>query len=167
VAKLAPGIELGRAVGEALGMETGITHMEWFLTPRGEAIFGEIGCRIGGGGIADMINWANEMCIYKLWGEAITSGTFSAKPARKYNVAMVFKRALGRGRISAIEGRDEILSRFAGWVVDDQLLPIGARRRNWLDTLVSDGWLAVRHPDYATCREMMNTIIRDLKMYAE
>ena len=40
--RLAPGVELGRKVLTALGMGDGFTHMEWFLTPKGEAIFGEI-----------------------------------------------------------------------------------------------------------------------------
>jgi hypothetical protein len=43
--KLRPGVELGRNVLTALGMGDGFTHMEWFLTPKGEAVFGEIGCR--------------------------------------------------------------------------------------------------------------------------
>ena len=43
--KLAGGIELGRKVLKALDMGDGFTHMEWFLTAKGEAVFGEIGCR--------------------------------------------------------------------------------------------------------------------------
>jgi hypothetical protein len=35
--KLQPGLELGRNVLKALGMGDGFTHMEWFLTPKGEA----------------------------------------------------------------------------------------------------------------------------------
>ena len=46
---LQPGIELGRNVLKALGMGEGYSHMEWFLTPNGEAVFGEVGCRSGGG----------------------------------------------------------------------------------------------------------------------
>ena len=46
---LRPGIELGRKVLSALGMGEGFTHMEWFLTPSGEAVFGDVGCRSGGG----------------------------------------------------------------------------------------------------------------------
>ena len=41
------GVELG-AGARALRMGDGFTHMEWFLTPKGEAVFGEIGCRPAG-----------------------------------------------------------------------------------------------------------------------
>ena len=43
-----PGVELGMQVHEALGFQTGFTHMEWFHTPSGEAVFGEIGARAAG-----------------------------------------------------------------------------------------------------------------------
>ena len=33
----------GASVLDALGMGDGFTHMEWYLTPKGEAVFGEIG----------------------------------------------------------------------------------------------------------------------------
>ena len=42
---LSGGCEMGRAVLAALGFESGFTHMEWFLTPDGEAVFGEIAAR--------------------------------------------------------------------------------------------------------------------------
>ena len=38
--RLRQGVQLGRKVLKALQMGDGFTHMEWFLTPRGEAVFG-------------------------------------------------------------------------------------------------------------------------------
>ena len=40
-----PGVELGHGVLKALGFESGFTHMEWFRTAKGEAVFCEIGGR--------------------------------------------------------------------------------------------------------------------------
>ena len=54
--KIQGGIALGRKVLTALGMGDGFTHMEWYLTPKGEAVFGEIGCRPGGAHIVDQMN---------------------------------------------------------------------------------------------------------------
>ncbi|HRE89819.1 MAG TPA: hypothetical protein PK095_11845, partial [Myxococcota bacterium] len=41
--KLAGGMALGPQVLRALHMGDGFTHGEWFLTSKGEAVFGEIG----------------------------------------------------------------------------------------------------------------------------
>jgi hypothetical protein len=35
-----------------------------------------------------------------------------------------------------------------------ELLPVGAPRRNWKQTLLSDGYLVVRHPDLESCLRM-------------
>ncbi|NND60596.1 MAG: ATP-grasp domain-containing protein, partial [Gammaproteobacteria bacterium] len=66
-AELAPGIELGRQVIDALGYRTGFTHMEWFLTPSGEAVFGEIGGRPPGGRSVDLMNYTHDFDIYRGW----------------------------------------------------------------------------------------------------
>ena len=36
---------MGEAVIAAMGFGSGFTHMEWYLTAGGEAVFGEIGAR--------------------------------------------------------------------------------------------------------------------------
>jgi hypothetical protein len=43
--ELQGGRKLGREVIRALGFRDGFTHMEWFRTPQGEAVFSEIGGR--------------------------------------------------------------------------------------------------------------------------
>jgi len=47
-----------------------------------------------------------------------------------------------------------------------ELLPIGAPRRNWILTLVSDGFLVVRHPDLQTTLDMADAVGTDLHLYA-
>ena len=44
---------------------------------------------------------------------------------------------------------------------------MGTPRRDWKNTLLSDGWIAVRHVDLDTCRAMMRRIVDDLQMYAQ
>jgi hypothetical protein len=79
---------------------------------------------------------------------------------------MVFKRAEGQGRISRIEGTDALRAKFGEWLVWENLLPIGAPRRDWTQTLVSDGFWMVRHPDYQTAYDMMMEITTRIRMYA-
>jgi len=163
---LQAGRELGRAVLKALGFRTGFTHMEWFLKPDGEAVFGEIGGRPPGGRSVDLMNYSNDFDIYTGWGEAVTGRDFSQLAKRAYHAAAIFKRAHGQGHIRHIEGLEALRRRFGDALVHVDLLPIGAPRRNWKQTLISDGYLIVRHPDLATTLEMADLVGTDLKIYA-
>ena len=85
----------------------------------------------------------------------------------RYNVANIYKRARGVGRITAIEGVDRLQRDFGRHVVWNTLLPVGARRRDWRKTLVSDGFIMLRHPDLDTTLEMADRVGSDLQVYAE
>ena len=163
---LMPGIELGRKVLKALGMTTGFTHMEWYKKPSGEAVFGEIAARSPGGKLVDQMNYANDFDVYRETARTICWRSFEAKPQRRYHCAALFKRAQGQGKIRRIEGLDEIRARLGPSLVVADLLPIGHVRRDWHQTLLSDGYLLVRHPDYRTCMDMMNFAINTLRIYA-
>ena len=44
------------------------------------------------------------------------------------------------------------------------LLPIGAHRRDWRATLISDGMIIVRHPELDALIELADRFARDLRM---
>src|SRR5213078_2502227 len=116
--KLARGVALGRKVLTALGMGDGFTHMEWFLTPKGEAVFGEIGCRPGGAHIVDQMNYTGDIDLFREWARVVCWNSFEASTQRKYNCGIVFKRAQGRGRVMRIEGLGEWLREAGQWAVE-------------------------------------------------
>ena len=111
------------------------------------------------------MNFACDMDVYAGWAEAVVRGTFSQQVERKYNANIIFKRATGQGRIRNIEGLDRI-ARFREHIVAMELLPIGAPRRNWIQTLISDGFIIVRHPDLEACMDMSDAIGRELQLHA-
>ncbi|HEX2573707.1 MAG TPA: ATP-grasp domain-containing protein [Polyangia bacterium] len=164
--RLRPGIDLGRKVLQALGMQDGFTHMEWFLTPSGEAVFGEIGCRPGGAHLVDQMNYTCDVDLFREWARAVCYGRFEGDTRRKYNVAIVFKRAIGQGRIRSITGLEEYRQRVGAWLVEEKLLPIGTPRRNWKHTLVSDGYLMLRHPDWDEAYRMAFAAATDVTLHA-
>jgi biotin carboxylase len=164
--KLAGGIALGRSVLKALGMGDGFTHMEWYLTSKGEAVFGEIGCRPGGACLVDQMNYTSDIDLFREWARASCWQRFEADTTRKYNAAIVFKRALGNGRITRIDGLDEWRRACGSWVVEERLLRPGTPRRNWKHTLLSDGHVLVRHPDWETAHRMAFAAATGIRMYA-
>ena len=163
---LRDGIELGRGVLKALGMDTGFTHMEWYRKPDGEVVFGEIGARSPGGKLVDQMNFANDFDLYREWARTVCWRSFDARPHRRYHVAALFKRAEGTGRIRRVEGVDEIRNRLGDSLVVSDILPIGHPRRDWKQTLLSDGFMILRHPEYRECMARMNFAINHLRIWA-
>ncbi|HET9626543.1 MAG TPA: ATP-grasp domain-containing protein [Kofleriaceae bacterium] len=164
--EIQPGVALGRAVLQALGMGDGMVHMEWFRTPSGEAVFGEIACRPGGACIVDQINYTSDIDVFREWARIVTARAFTASTERKYNVGVIFKRAQGQGTITNIVGLRHYLERFGAHVVEEHLLRPGTPRRDWRSTLLSDGYLIVRHPDWNTAFEMAFAAATDIQIYA-
>ena len=64
------------------------------------------------------------------------------------------------------EAAESLLARYGPHVAAVDLLPPGAPRRNWKQTLLSDGSIIVRHPSLDTALEMADRIGTDLQMYA-
>jgi hypothetical protein len=112
------------------------------------------------------MNFVSDIDLFRGYAEADVNGRFSQIGPRKYNTVNIFKRAQGKGRIQRIEGLDSILHRFRPHIVNIDLLPIGAPRRNWVQTLVSDGYVTIRHPDLQAAMDIADAVGTDLNMYA-
>lgn len=157
---------MGQAVLDALNMKTGFTHMEWYQKSNGEVVFGEIAVRPAGARTVDLMNFVSDIDLFRGYAEAEVHGRFSQNGERKYNTVNVFKRAQGSGRIQHIEGLENLRARFGKHIVHVDLLPIGAPRRNWVQTLISDGYVCVRHPDLQAAMDIADAVGTDLTLYA-
>jgi hypothetical protein len=166
-ADLAGGVRMGFEVIRALGFDTGFTHMEWYRKADGEVVFGEIGARPPGAHQVDQMQFACDFDVFRAWGQAVVNGRVDEQFQRRYNVATVYKRARGMGRISRIEGAEALQQRFGQHVVWNTLLPPGAPRRDWKKTLVSDGFVMLRHADLQRTLEMADAVGSELHLYAE
>lgn len=163
---LAGGVRMGFDVIRALGFESGFTHMEWYRKADGEVVFGEIGGRPPGAHQVDQMNFACDFDVYREWARAVTQGRFDAQIDRKYNVATIYKRAHGQGIIQRIVGLDEFAAQYGATIVWDSLLRPGTPRRNWKATLVSDGFVMLRHPDLKTTCALADRIGADVQLLA-
>ena len=160
------GVQQGHDVLKALKFDTGFTHMEWYRKSDGEVVFGEIAARPAGARTVDLMNYNSDIDLFAGYAEAELKGTFSQVPSRAYYAANVFKRAEGQGRIQRIDGLDSLYQRFGSAIVGVDLLPVGASRRDWVLTLISDGYVTVRHPDKQTLWDMADAVGTDLRLYA-
>lgn len=165
--EIAVGRKLGHAVIRALGFKTGFTHMEWFRTPSGEAVFGEIGGRPPGARLVHVMNYSCDLDLFTGWAEAVCHGRLSQSTMKKYNAAVIFKRAQGPGQIiRRVENLETLLARYGEAIVNIDLVPVGQPRRDWRKIAVGDGWVVVRHPDLGTTLEIADRVSTDLRLIA-
>jgi formate-dependent phosphoribosylglycinamide formyltransferase (GAR transformylase) len=159
------GRKMGAEVLAALGFRSGFTHMEWYRKADGAVVFGEIGARPPGARVVDLMNYAADADVYVGWAEAVVHGRMQPVE-RRYNAGSIFKRAQGTGRITHVEGLDRLLAEYGEHVVTVELLPVGAPRRDWRASVIGDGIVVVRHPDFQRVVEMTDRFAADLHMYA-
>ena len=166
VPHLQGGRQMGRDVLRALGFSSGFTHMEWYRKADGEVVFGEIGARPPGARTVDVMNYATDGDLFVAWAQAVVHGALPAPLEHRYNAASLFKRAQGSGVIQRIEGLDRLLADYGDSIAAVDLLPVGAPRRDWRATLISDGMVIVRHPELARVVEITDRFGSELQMYA-
>ncbi len=162
---IADGVDLGRRVIDAMGFDSGFTHMEWYRMASGEVVFGEIGARSPGGRLTDVMNYACDTDLYAGWAEAVCHGTFSQPSDRLFNVAEIFKRAQGEGIISRIDGVGEMMGRMGEHIVNVDLVQPGQPRRDWRATVISDGLIVVRHRGFDETVAMSDWIAANVHLY--
>lgn len=163
---IAPGVELGRRALRALGLQTGMAHMEWFRSAKtGEAIFGEVGARAPGGRLSHGMNLSCDGDVFRLWAEAVVHGRTDQAMDKHFNAALVFKRATGGGqRITAIHGLDRILAEHGEHMPVVDLAAVGAARTDWTQSVIGDGWVVVRHMDLEETLDLADRVSRDVRI---
>lgn len=166
--EIAVGVDLGRRVLQALGFDTGFTHMEWFRNPAGEAVFGEIGARAPGGRLPHGMNFTADIDVFAGWAEAICHGRISQDLTKRHNAALIFKRAQGNGtHITRIDGLEPLLVAYGPLLPVIDLVPVGQPRRDWRQVVTGDGWMVARHPDLATTLAMADRLAAEVRVLAE
>jgi len=163
---VAGGRQMGADVLKAMNPGNAFTHMEWYRKSDGEVVFGEIAARPPGARTVDLMNYVSDIDLYMGYAEAELKGTFSLDVTRKYNAINIFKRAQGHGTIRRTSGLENLVQRFGEHIVNIDLLPVGATRRDWILTLISDGYLTIRHPDFEQACMIADAVGTDLQLYA-
>ena len=98
----------GRRRGpRALGMHTGLSHMEWFRRADGSAVVSEVGARPPGAQFSTLMSFAYDVDMYAAWARLMVFDTFDP-PERMWAVGAAYLRPQGRGRIRAVRGIDNL-----------------------------------------------------------
>lgn len=144
----------------ALGMGTGLSHMEWFRLRDGGIAISEVGARPPGAQITSLLSWAHDIDFYHAWPRLMIFDAFDP-PERRYAVGAAYFRGQRRGpaagRVKAIHGLDEAQKRYGHLVVESRLPRAGQAPS---DSYEGDGYVIIRHPDSDVIEDALKNIVR-------
>lgn len=153
-----------RAVGAralmALGMDTGVSHCEWFRRSDGSVVISEIAARPPGAQITTMISRANDIDFVRSWATLMVRGTFE-KPQRKYAVGTAYLRGQGSGRVVDVQGLDTVL-RDLGPIICDARMPM--RGQAPTGSYEGEGFIMVRHADTDVVTRAVQHIVSTIRV---
>lgn len=159
-AEFDPICEAGFAGLGALGMDTGLSHMEWFRLPDGRIAISEVGARPPGAQITTLLSYAHEIDFYRAWPHLLVFEEFQP-PERKYACGAAYFRGQGRGIIRRIHGLDEAQRRFGSLVMEVKLPREGQAPS---DSYEGDGFVIIRHTDTAVVQEALSEIVKIVRV---
>jgi formate-dependent phosphoribosylglycinamide formyltransferase (GAR transformylase) len=157
-----PARQLARGAIAALGLEDGMTHMEWFQRPDGSTVIGEIAQRPPGANISLMTGLAHDVDVYRAWIRAVVDGAFDGPWERKYAVGCAYLRGMGRGRVAGVSGVHEVHQAVGRLVVEASLPTPGAPRG---DGYEGDGYVVVRDPSTEVVKQALALIVETIRVH--
>ena len=148
----------------ALGMETGLSHMEWFVRRDGTPCISEVGARPPGVQIMPLMSLAHETDMVANWLKLMVNGEFEPLE-RKWSVGAAFLRGQGAGkRVKGVYGLERADDLMGQYVVEKSLPRVGQARA---DGYEGEGWVIVKAPDTATCRQALKDLVTRVRVELE
>jgi len=140
---------------EVLGMDTGLTHMEWFRRRDGSLAISEVAARPPGAQITTLVSRAHDIDFLSAWARVMVRGEFDA-PQRRYAAGAAFLRGQGTGRVRALHGLEQAQRELGHLVVDVRLPEVGQTPTGSYE---GEGWVVLRHPETKVVEEGLLRLI--------
>ena len=144
----------------ALGLRTGLSHLEWFRTFDGRIAVSEVGARPPGAQFTSLLSYAHDVDLYRAWPRLMVFDAFDPPP-RRYAVGAAYVRGQGRGRVRRIHGLQEAQRRFGSFVVEAKLPHEGQPPS---DSYEGDGYVILRHHDTAVVEQALKQIVQIIRV---
>ena len=144
----------------ALGLRSGLTHMEWFRRPDGTVAVSEVGARPPGAQITSMLCYVHDFDLYTAWARLMVDGSF-APPERAWAAGTVYLRGQGAGRIQATRGLDALPPAVSELVVDSRLPRPGQLSSGSYE---GDGYITVRHPATKVVTDALKALVTTVRV---
>lgn len=145
---------------QALGVDTALTHMEWFRRRDGSLAISEVAMRPPGSHIVTLHSYAHDFDFYSAWARLVVFGEFDP-PVQKYATGAAFLRGQGRGRVKAIHGLEEAQRKMGDLVVEVQLPRVGQPQASGYE---GEGYAILRHPRTDVVRDGLLELISTVRV---
>jgi hypothetical protein len=152
--------DIAPAALTALGLRTGLTHMEWFRRPDGTVAVSEVAARPPGAQITSMLCYVHDFDLYSAWAQLMVDGTFKPPP-RSWAAGTVYLRGQGVGHVRAVHGLDVLPEQVRDLVVDSRLPQPGQLSSGSYE---GDGHITVRHPETAVVTGALRDLVTTVRV---
>ncbi|MCP3918577.1 MAG: ATP-grasp domain-containing protein [bacterium] len=150
----------GRAALSALGLVSGLTHMEWFRRPDGSLAISEVAARPPGAQFTSLLSVAYDHDFYGAWAELMAFERFAA-PERKFAAGAIYLRGQGGGVVQGVHGIEAVRDRVRGLVVDAKLPQPGQKKSSSYE---GEGYVILRHADTDALEEGLALLLKTLRV---
>jgi hypothetical protein len=148
---------------DALGMDSGMSHMEWFRRPDGSVAISEVGARPPGARFVHLISWAHDFDLFRAWADVVVHDRFTPRP-RPFAAGAAYLRAQGTGRVAGVRGLLQVLQDLGPLVVEKRIPEPGQPTSG---TYEGEGYIIVRHPDTEVVRAALERIVSSVRVDLE
>jgi phosphoribosylaminoimidazole carboxylase (NCAIR synthetase) len=139
----------------ALGLVTGLTHMEWFQRGDGSVMISEVAVRPPGAQFTTLLSYAHDTDMYKTWARLEILGEF-AVPQRRWAVGAAYLRGQGSGVVSEVHGLDTLQHELGDLVIEARL---PRRGQHPSGTYEGEGYVILRHPETSVVEQALQRVV--------
>lgn len=145
---------------EALGLESGFSHLEWFMNDAGRVAISEVGARPPGAQFMSLLSHAHDWDFYRAWAGLMALDEFQP-PDRQFACGAAYIRGQGPGPVRAIHGLDQAQARMGELVVEAHLPQTGQPAG---DGYEGDGYVILRHPETRVVKAALQELVQTVQV---
>ena len=144
----------------ALGLDTGMTHMEWFRRPGGGIAISEVAARPPGAQFTTLLSYACNCDFYRAWPQLMVYEEFKP-PRRTHSAGAAYLRGMGQGRVRAVYGVAQAQRELGALVVEARLPRAGEAQSSGYE---GAGFIIVRHPETRVVEQALKRAVELIRI---
>ena len=155
----------------ALGMWTGMTHMEWFRQHDGSIAVSEVAARPPGAQFTSLLGHVLDLDMYAAFAQLMVFESFPIA-SRKYAAGAAYLRGQlpanagsstrrQASKVRAVHGLDEVQRALGPLIVEAKLPQVGQPAA---ETYEGEGYVIVRHPDTGVVQAAVRQVVETVRV---